>query len=124
MPAPEQSHQYQPAVLWPFAGYDGYGNPKVGSPYEIRVRWNDVQSRVLAPDGTTISVDATAVVNRKILVGSRMWLGELDDLPGTAFLPESGWVEVKAYNESPDIRNRASNKTVGLMKFRDPVAGA
>lgn len=115
MPHQELAYRKQKAVLWPLEGTDGYGQPVVSdAAVELDVRWVAKRSEVLDPQGRTIAVDATAVVDREIAVGSSMWLGEL-----AAFDPDdedNDVMEVKAYNETPDIKNRVARRTVGLLR--------
>jgi hypothetical protein len=91
---------------------------------------------MMDPQGNTISVDVTAVVDRRIRPGSLMWIGCVDDLNlvGTAFAgagaeprafyPDRGIHEVKAYNETKDVRGRERRHTVGLMRWRDRFPAA
>lgn len=124
MPAPERAFLRQTAVLWPKSGVNAYGQATVGSPVELRVRWEWTRSEVLDPLKAPTALDASVVVDRVIAVGSLMWLGELSDFVGTG----SGWegheiYEVKAYEETPDLKNRVSMRTVGLMRYKGTLPG-
>lgn len=119
MPAPELSHRFQVAVLWPYEGVsDGYAQPTLGTPVELRVRWEDKQSDQLDPQGRRVRVDATATVDRDVTIGSEMYLGDMNDFAGTALGIDNDTkvMVVKTFNAVPDVRNRYSFKTVGLMK--------
>ncbi len=119
MPAPELSHRYQPAILFPYEGNsDGYGQPLMGTPVPLRVRWSDTQSDQLDPQGRRVRVDATVRVDREITIGSEMWLGEWNDWIGTALgqTDDTKVMVVKTYNAEPDVRNRYIDRVVGLMK--------
>lgn len=124
MPSQERAFLPQRAVLWLSGNtFDQFGQPVVAPPVEIAVRWNDKQGEALDATGNTITLDATAVVDRRITIGSRLWLGTLAQWNGTG--PGSGQeipnrlIEVKTYSETPDIKGRNSFKTVGLLRFRD-----
>ena len=118
MPAPEVSDRYQDAVLWPANGWDNHGRPTVGTPCGIKVRWLTKRSRVQDAQGNTLMLDATAIVGQRITVGSRMWLGDLDDWLGVGSGgTDNELMEVKAYNETPDLKGRFTQKTVGLMRL-------
>ncbi len=126
MPQQEISHLRQWAILWPFTGYDSYGQAVVGTPVEIRVRWNTSRTEMLDPQGNTISLDGSAVVKRIIHVGSQMWLGTLEEWysPGPGSGSGSGAAddelhEVKAFKDTEDVKGRASTRTVGLMRLRN-----
>lgn len=118
MPAPELSHLYETAVLWPNTGIDRYGQPTLGTPEEIRVRWDDSEKRSLDPQGNRISVDATAIVDRDISVHSEMWLGKLDEWVGTGTGQDDETVvmTVKTFNRTPDVRGRYTARKVGMLK--------
>ncbi len=124
MPAQELSHRFQDAVLWPAVGYDDYGQVKVGAAVELvaaegtGVRWTNTRTEALDPEGNTISLDASAVVDRLIPVGSIMFLGTYDEICGTSSSNQS-LMQVKTYDEAPDIKNRVTAREVGMMRFRD-----
>lgn len=121
MPGFEQRDRYQVALLWAATGaFDDFAVPVVAAPVEIRVRWVDGQSESLDPDGQTVSLDGTAVVNQFVPIGSRMWLGTLDQwyaAPGSGG-DDDQVREVKTYNGVPDIKVRNLRYKLGLMKWR------
>lgn len=126
MPPHELAWRYQKAVLWAAREVRGrvvvdeHGEPRVGAPEEIEVRWVFGRTEALDSMGNTVSVDATAVVDRRIPEGSNMWLGCLEDWVGTGSGDEeSNVMYVKAYNEALDIKGRVTARTIGLMYFRN-----
>jgi hypothetical protein len=121
MPALEVADRYQKAVLMPATGgYDAYGQPVVGEAIEVTVRWVWEKQEVTDPQGNTITIDATAVVDREIPVHSRMWLGEIADWIGTGSgAVDNDLCEVRTASRTSDIKNRFVRRTVGLMRFRD-----
>src|SRR5882757_2595614 len=121
MPPLERTDLLQRAVLWSASGRDRYGQVTVGDPVEITVRWLDQQSQMLDPQGNTVTVDVTVVVQQDIKIGSQMWLGELADLIGTGSEPETGRMEVKAFNSTLDIKARNNRRTIGLMRMNLPA---
>ena len=125
MPPQEESHRLQKAVLWAKAGTDDYGQHTVGDPVEIDVRWNARRRETADPKGNPLVLDADAVVDRVIAVGSRMWLGELADWLGTGSgADDEEIMEVMTYSETPDVKNRFSTRTVGLAHFRGSMSDA
>lgn len=121
MPRPEQSHRREKAVLWPFASFDQFGERTVGYPQEISVRWVPKQREILDKQGNSISLDAQAVVNEQVPIGSLMWLGELQDWMGSSTVSDGEAVpimEVMSFDRTPDIKNRVSARTLGLMRYR------
>lgn len=123
MPAQETSHRFQTALYWPFAGVDDYGQPVVSSsPQELSVRWEQTRQEATDPQGNTITVDAVAVVDRKVTVGSEMWLGSLDDWLGTgsgSAGSDDEVMRVASYDEVPDLRGRATWRQAGLQRKSD-----
>jgi hypothetical protein len=128
MPPLEVSDLNQQAILWPFTGYDRYSQPVLGTPVLIPVRWITKRRRVLDAKGNTIDLDAEAVVDRQIDIGSVMWLATGDALAdwfgvlsywaGTGSgLTDDERCEVKIYSEASDVKGRFVRRTVGLVRF-------
>ncbi len=121
MPAPELNGRHQKALLWTIVGRDRYAQPIVSGPTEIDVRWNDISREVLDPVGNVITIEAEVVSGIPIPVGSIMWSGGIDDLPGTASVPEQNLMLVKYYNAIPDLKARFFYHSVQLIRFRDTL---
>lgn len=131
MPTLESTALPQSAVLWPFAGYDSYGQPAVESAVELSpdnqdgVRWVEGVTEQISPEGTLVAASDTVHVNRSrvITVGSIMWLGALADVPS----PITNHREVIGVNATLDIKGRATKRNVTLQKideFPAVVGGA
>lgn len=126
MPAIEYVDTPQIAILWPCSGVDAYGKPQidVNNPIELSVRWERSNEEILDPDGNTIKLDASVVVDRKIRVGSLMWLGELDDWVGTGSGSgqlDTELMEVVGYKNIPDLKGRTSWEEVGLIRYKNQL---
>lgn len=120
MPAPELWGRFQKAVLWVRMGYDRNGQPVVSAhPIEINVRWDDTYRQVASPKGTPTVIEAVAVVDRDIPIGSLMWLGTLASLPGTGSSPTQDVMEVHSFNGIPDLKNRVEYREVNLKRFKN-----
>lgn len=120
MPPLETSSLFQKAVLFPRTGTDRYGQPTTGSAVEIPCRWKTERREVVTSTGDTIGLDATVTVDRKIAIGSLMWLGTLKDWNASGSSPgisDTELHEVKVYDETPDIKGRAAYRDVGLMRY-------
>ncbi len=124
MPPIETFERHQKAVLWRMTGYDRYGQPQVSAtPEELTVRWEWKHREEKTTDRYEVDIDAIAVVDQVIEEGSNMWLGALTDWYGTGSGGEDSEVlQVKYYDEVPDIKDRYIRRTVGLAFFRDNPA--
>jgi len=125
MPGLETNDLLQQAVLMPFIGYDSYGQPAVGAPVQINVRWLTKRREVVDAKGNTVAFDAIAIVGQRIDLGSHLWLGQLADWVGTGSGSshlDQELMEVKTYYETPDIKGRAIRRQVGLMRLHNKGA--
>lgn len=113
----ETSHRLQRAVLWKASGFDNNGKVTVDPAEEIDVRWVEKRRGTLDAQGNTIAVDATAVVDQEIVVGSILWLGNMDDLPA---IPVN-LKQVATYDETPDLRGRETARSVGLVRYSETL---
>lgn len=120
MPPLERTDLRQRAVLWPATGRDRFNNPILGPPVEIPVRWLDVGSTILDPQGNTVAIDVTVIVQQSVPLNSQMWLGRINDLPGTSLVPEKGLMEVKKIDGGLDIKARNVRYQLGLMRMKLP----
>lgn len=100
------------AVLWPFARYDSYGNPTVGSPVEIRCSWEWRRHEVTDSEGNSIMVDAAVFVDRDIAIGSRMWLGRLADVAQAT----TNVADVRWFDKQPSMRKGVHVREVKLIR--------
>lgn len=123
MPPIEEAAREDYAVLWNFTGaFDDNGEPVVAPPMELDptegtgVRWIYERKEMIGPKGDPVSVEATAVVDRKIEQGSRMWQGRLEDYD-EATVKDVLWVA--AYYETKDVKGRETFREVGLTRFRE-----
>lgn len=122
MPQPETSHRFQDAVLWPREGYTDYGEPVLGLPVELRVRWENARRGSLDPQGQTIAIDATVVVDRTVAVDSLMWLGTLEDWYATGSSgQDNGLSQVVAFSAIPDLKGRVIRRLCYLRRYKDSL---
>jgi hypothetical protein len=122
MPSPESMGRFQRAVLWTTYTNEA-GEPVVNlPPEEIKVRWPRTRRNIDSPQNNTNAVTADQViVYQEIAVGSLMWLGALDDIPGTSYVPESDIMEVESYSVVPDLKGRRFRQEVSLKKFMNKL---
>lgn len=123
MPPPAYAYLNEDALLWAKAGVDDYGEPTVSFPVQIEVRWENRQTVMRNPQGDPITVDATVVAYEEIEVGSLMWEGGFDDVPGSGTgsdqVPESDLMEVVAFETMMDLRGIVQSRRYGLKFFRE-----
>jgi hypothetical protein len=127
MPAfPGSSFESLPqfAVLWAATGTDKYGQPTVADPVQIPIWVKQEMTRLAAPnhggDTSAESADVLLIVDQKIPVGSRMWLGKLSEwysaAPGAV---KDRTLYVKFYKRVYDPKADMVTQSVGLMKHMD-----
>ena len=121
MPAPEHDNRRQKAILWTRKGVNRQGQVTLNDPVEIMVRWKWVKREVLDKQGNTVAIDAEVVTVETVPIGSVMWLGELNDLPGTAEVPEEDTMQVISAPPTPDIKGRFIQRTLMLMRIKDTM---
>lgn len=97
----------QKAVWWPLAAieYGNYGQPNPSTPVEIDCRWEDVGEAFLDSRGTTQLSRSIVYVDRDVVVGGVLMLGELDssvdeDNPKEN---ENAW-EIRRFEKLPTLR--------------------
>ena len=132
MPALEVLDRRQKAVYWPLvvdsAGRmvaDANGQPRRSAPVEIAVRWEDVLREIPSANGGTTTISAEVETNADVPVGAHMWRGGLNDLPGTAQVPEADVMQVYSRTKIPDLKARDNDRRLSLTRVKDslPTAG-
>lgn len=119
MPAQELAFRRQVATLWERNGVDAYGRPTYATPVEVCVRWDDVYRNVRKANGDTVTVEAIITADRNVPIGSAVWLGSYEDLPGTgsaSTTPEDSSHEIYAVDVTPDIKGRVYHYKWQLMR--------
>lgn len=117
MPAFEQMDRHDPAVLWLLTGKDRFNEPTRGNPCAIKVNWGPDKRSVRLPDGTSLVIEGTAIVDREIPVGSLIWLGPITEWNEGNVPADNPIMEVKGYKEDSDLKGRHVLRTVTLAKF-------
>jgi len=105
----------QTAVWWSLSGTDGYGQPTVGIPIEIKVRWEDVGEEFLDGDGTMQLSRAKVFVDRDVEVGGVLMLGKLDGSVDQANpkANDGAW-EIRRVEKLPTLNAKQFLRTVYL----------
>lgn len=120
MPPIERDERRHLVTLFATAGKGRDGKNVFATPRQIRVRWSWGRTESVSAQGLPVALDATAIVNEEIPVGSVVWYGELDDYYGTgsADTGDREYYEVLNYREVPDLKKRNSHKTISLAYYR------
>ncbi len=107
----------QTAVYWSLASieYGDYGRPKITTPVEIKVRWEDGGEEFLDNSGTKQLSRARVYVDRDVEVGGILMLGELDSgvdesNPKTN---DNAW-EIRRFEKLPTLSAKQFLRTVYL----------
>lgn len=119
MPAPETSDLYQKAVLWEREGYGDDGQPTLGEPEELDVRWLKKSAQMRDKDGNLIGVDVTVRAAQEIKLGSVMVEGTLENWQDVGSGGgESELMEVVATSIVPDLKARETSYRYGLKLYK------
>ena len=79
----------QTAVYWPFESVDGFGIKVVGSPIEIKVRWEDRNEEFLDSQSETQMSNAVVCVDRDVTLGGILMLGTIADITDAVNIKEN-----------------------------------
>lgn len=125
MPSIETEDLWQTALLWESIDVNDDGEPIVnGTPIEIPVRWLHRRTKGTDPDGNLVALDAVAIVDRDIPIYSIMWLGAYSEFVGTGSGSAGMFTElmqVRTFDDAPDLKNRFIRRSVGLIRFKDQL---
>lgn len=117
MPSVETFDCTMDAVYWEALRYDAYGEFKVLSPIEIKVRWNDDVTDTKDPEGHRVNRDAVISSLTELVVGSIVWKGSLADLTD----PPTNLYQIDKDASGLDIKNRRSRFLWNLSRFKDSL---
>jgi hypothetical protein len=118
MPSLETAWRYQKLTYWAANGVSDNGERLISSKVEIDVRWQLKQQQMIDEHGELFAVDGIAVVDRDIVRGSIVYLGESSEVSGTATHFE-GLYEVVAKNQATDVKGRNTRRTIGFVQYHD-----
>ncbi len=119
MPSFEIRDRTQKAVWWARTGTNRFGQPVVGSPVEIKARWLDKRSERRQPDGSTVTIEGTVILDREVSDGDILWKGGMDEITDPGHVPLSGLMQVYSFNSTPDIKGRNTRYEATFMRFND-----
>ena len=111
------------AVYWARVGSDRFGQPTVSDvALEVMVRWDGQTRTVFGPNGDPITLDATiGGWTFDPAIGSMVWPGRLDDLPGTGQRPTTDLFRIVGVNVTPDVRGRSQYREANAVRISDEL---
>lgn len=123
MPALETSDLTEFAVLWAGDGtYDAEGEPQVGEPVQVPVRWNPTGGKTQDVSGNILTYDASIAVDRQLKIGDRIWLGTLQEFNGTGSAGEASQImRVLTTSTAKDVKGEATRYEATLKLNSDKV---
>ena len=102
----------QTAVYWELASndsggvaFDDYGDPIMGTPVEISCRWEDVIEEIIDNKGAARVSSSTVYVDRDMVAGEILMLGELSDISDPVNIKENdGAFEIMKFGKLPNLK--------------------
>lgn len=105
----------QDAVYWPISSVDNYGQPVLGTPVQIRCRWEDRNEEFVDVNGTQLLSSAVVYVDRDVVPGGVLMLGTLADITDADNPKENdNAYEIRRFDNLPDIRAKEFLKTAWM----------
>lgn len=121
MPPLERMDLVETIALWEFAGVNEFGEALVTDPIDIQARWVDAKRRGGGVDSDEIAYDATIVTSTDLIIGSIVWRGSVDSIPGTSEVPESDLFEVVDRRIASDLKGRHTRYEMRLARFNNAL---
>jgi hypothetical protein len=106
----------QAAVWWRRTGTGPDGEPLIGPPAEIDVRWRGMLSEVPDARGQVLGLNATALVWADVRDGDLIWVGKLEDWNEATHGQDLMLVTSTA--DTMPLRNGRVRRTLGMKRFR------
>ena len=105
----------QTAVYWPLLSVNQFGKKVVGSPVEIKVRWEDISEEFLDSAGERQMSKAVVYVDRDVTLGGILMLGTISDITDDINIKENiGAWEIRRFDNLPNIKASEFLKTAYL----------
>ena len=110
-------------VVWLRIGTDRTARPILSdTALELKCRWDSSTKTVLDTQGNSVSIDATiSGFSIHIPIGSAVWKGTIDDIPGTSEIPVLDVMEVVTVTDTEDIRGRDTYREATLVRQKDTL---
>jgi len=105
----------QDAVYWPFVSVDNFAQKVVGSPVQIRCRWDNVTQEFLDSSGEIQMSNAVVYPDRDTPIGGILMRGVLADITDAVDIKENeGAWEIRRFDDTPNFKASEFLKTAYL----------
>jgi hypothetical protein len=100
------SMRRQAAVYWAPDTPDDFGLIGAATPVDIACRWEDVSEAFITSEGVETTSRAKVYVDRDLLPGGYLYLGQVSDLPDPAAHPRTvdGAYMVQSFDKLPNLK--------------------
>lgn len=97
----------QKVVYWSPGVPDKYGRLALGTPVELKARWDEDTEEVTAPDGSKFVPKAEVMVESDVVVEGILMFGTLEDVVDfdEPLNNEMAW-QISAFTKNPDFKAR------------------
>lgn len=120
MPPPLETADLDRTAVYRELTGQGRLEPTFAAAVEIPVRWVTGRTEARGPDGGTVSLDASIATDRRLVIGSQVWLGTLADWTGTGSDDTDAEIHRVATDRTArDVKGVYTRYEFGLQRWRD-----
>jgi len=120
MPPLELMDRPTEIIAWEYQGRDSYGEIKVSDdPLSLKVRWIPKRRELRDANDNIVVIDVSVIADRELPIGTIIWRGDLDDLPGTQEFPETNVYQIVVVNTANDIKGRNTRYELMASRYKN-----
>lgn len=101
----------QDAVYWPVVRVDSQNRVVLGTPVQLKVRWEDKVEEYIQPDGQPMISQSIIYVGQDVHLRGWLWLGLLASAPADPTIVREAR-EIKCFEKLPKLRGSEVLRTV------------
>lgn len=124
MPPLEEDDLCDLACLWSANGFGPDGRPTVESAFvTVPVRWVTTRKQSVDSQGQPIAIDAQVGTNRKVAIGSRLYLVPDEGLVGTGTFEsdDDALYEVVSFKDARDVKGVFVRRELSCARSADTL---
>lgn len=124
MPPLEEDDLCDLACLWVSTGFGADGRPTVESAFVIiPVRWVTARKQSVDARGQPVAIDAQVATNRKVPIGSRLYLVPDEGLLGTGTFEsdDDALYEVVSFKDARDVKGIFVRRELSCARSADTL---